>query len=58
MKGFRTIIANILMAVVPIMELTEFRDVLPVEWIPWYALGMVFVNIALRYVTTTPVGTK
>jgi len=58
MKGFRTIVANILFAVVPVLELTEFRDVLPSEWLPWYALSVVLANMALRVITTTPVGTK
>ena len=58
MKGYRTIAANVLFAVVPILELTEFRDVLPPDWLPWYSLGVVLANLALRYVTTTPVGSK
>jgi len=58
MKGFRTITANILFAVVPVLELTEFRDVLPSEWLPWYTLSVVLANMALRVITTTPVGTK
>jgi len=58
MKGFRTIVANILFAVVPVLELTEFRDVLPSEWLPWYTLSVVLANMALRVITTTPVGTK
>jgi len=56
MKGYRTIIANVLFAILPILELTEFRDVLPQDWLPYYALGVVLANMALRYVTSTPVG--
>lgn len=56
MKGWRTIAFNILAAIVPILELTELRDVIPSEYIPWYMLGVVLANMALRYVTTTPVG--
>jgi len=56
MKGYRTIAANALFAVIPIVELTEFRDILPPEWLPFYALGVVLANMALRYLTTTPVG--
>lgn len=58
MKGYRTIIANILVAVVPILELTEWQDVMPDTWLPWFILGVAVLNLALRYVTTTPVGQK
>lgn len=58
MKGWRTLIANILFAIVPIMELSELRDVLPDDWLPYYALVVVLANMLLRYLTTTPVGQK
>ena len=58
MKGWRTVIFNVLAAIVPILELTELRAVIPAEWLPWYMLGVVLANMALRYVTTTPVGRK
>ena len=56
MKGFRTLTANALFAIIPIMQLTEFKDVLPEDWLPWYALAMALANMQLRYLTTTPVG--
>ena len=56
MKGYKTIIANILFSIVPIVELTEVRDVLPPEWLPWYTLGVVMANLWLRSITTGPVG--
>lgn len=56
MVGYRTIIANILMAILPIMELAEFRNVLPDDLLPAYALVIVAANMILRYVTTTPIG--
>lgn len=58
MKGWRTIAFNALAAIVPILELTELRAVIPADWLPWYMLGVVLANMALRYVTTTPVGRK
>lgn len=58
MKGYRTIVANVLFAVLPVVELTEFRDVLPPDWLPWYSLAVVLANMALRLVTTTKVGAK
>lgn len=54
LRGFRTFIANALMAILPIMELTEFRDVLPDGWLPWYSLFVVVANMYLRSITTTP----
>ena len=58
LRGWRTLIVNGLMAVMPILELTEFRDVLPQDWLKWYALGVVLANMYLRYITTTAVGRK
>ena len=58
MKGFRTIAFNGLGMVLPILEMTEFKAVLPDDWLPWYALGMALGNLCLRFVTTTPVGQK
>lgn len=58
LKGWRTILANVLFAILPIVELTEFKAVLPQHWLPWYALAVVLANMALRWVTTTPVGRK
>lgn len=57
-KGWRTVAANILFAILPVLELTEFRDVLPPDWLPWYVLGVALANLMLRAVTTTPVGKK
>ncbi len=58
MKGWRTIVANGFMSIMPILELTELTDVMPAEWLPWYALGMALINMFLRSVTTTPMGRK
>ena len=58
LKGWRTIAFNVLAAVLPIVELTELRAVMPDAWLPWYALGVALANMALRYVTTGPVGRK
>ena len=58
LRGFRTFIANALMAVLPIIELTEFKDVLPGGWMPAYALFVVLANMWLRSITSTPPGKK
>ena len=58
LKGWRTVIANLLMSVMPVLELTEITQALPDEWLPWYALGMALVNMWLRAITTSPMGRK
>lgn len=57
-KGYRTIIINALASILPILELTEVMNVMPPDWQPWYALGLVLLNLFLRAITTTPVGRK
>lgn len=58
MKGYKTLTFNVLAAAVPILEMAEIRDVLPDEWLPYYTLGVVLANLALRAMTTTPIGAK
>ncbi len=58
MKGWRTVAFNILSTAVPILSLTEWRDVLPEDWMPWWMLGVALANVWLRMITTGPVGTK
>lgn len=58
LKGWRTVLANILFAVLPLLELTEWRQVLPPDWLPWYVLGVAVANMVLRSMTTTPMGRK
>ena len=58
LQGYKTITANLLFTIIPIMELTEFRDVLPNDWLPMYSLAVVLANMYLRYLTTTPIGQR
>lgn len=58
MKGYRTLTVNVLSMAIPIMELTEWQDVLPQNWLPWYILGLALANVWLRAITTGPMGTK
>lgn len=64
-KGFRTYIFNVVAAIVPILSVLsplldkpELRAVVPPDWLPWYSLVVVVVNLWLRSVTTTPPGKK
>lgn len=56
LKGWRTVTANILMAALPILEVSGLTDYMPDEWMVWYILGMSVANIYLRVITTSPVG--
>ena len=56
LKGYKTVIFNVLAAVVPIMELTELSTVVPDHYLPFYMLVIAMGNMYLRTVTTTPVG--
>jgi len=58
MKGYRTIIFNVLASLLPIMDLTEVHNLIPETWLPWYAIAVAIGNVYLRSITTTPVGTK
>ncbi|MCR9239673.1 MAG: hypothetical protein NXI17_23630 [Alphaproteobacteria bacterium] len=65
MKGFRTIIVNSMVAVLPLavellafLDLFDWRSVLPAESAGWFILFIGLINIGLRFITTTPVGQK
>ena len=65
MKGFRTIIANTVAALPFVAELAgqvfnlpETRGLVPVEYVPYYVIGVTIMNYGLRFITTTPVGKK
>ena len=63
MKGWRTILSNALLAIAPILELlamhdAEIRAIIPQEYMAYYTLLVLVANVALRTITTTPVGRK
>lgn len=58
LKGYKTIVFNLLAAVVPIMELTELKAMVPGDYMPIYLLVVALGNVWLRSITTTPVGKK
>jgi|TARA_R110000782_G_scaffold3228_9_gene11964 hypothetical protein len=57
-KGWKTVTFNVLAAVVPLLELTELKGLVPVEYLPYYALSVALGNMYLRSITTTPMGKK
>lgn len=56
LKGWKTITFNVLAAIVPLLELTELKGIVPDEYLPFYILAVALGNMYLRSVTTTPVG--
>ena len=58
LKGWKTVAFNVLAAIVPILELTEMKGIVPEEYLPFYALAVAMGNVYLRSVTTTPMGKK
>jgi hypothetical protein len=57
-KGWKTVTFNVLAAIVPILELTEMKGIVPEEYLPFYALAVAMGNVYLRSITSTPVGKK
>lgn len=55
-KGFRTVCVNFLLALMPVLEMSEILDVLPENYEAPYAIFIALVNLYLRSVTTTPIG--
>lgn len=56
LKGYRTVLVNTLLTIMPILEMTELLSVLPDGWQNWYAIAMAVINLWLRSITTTPMG--
>jgi hypothetical protein len=67
LKGYRTLIFNLLAALpvivlelghtlLPVLSIPEMQAVIPPKWLPWYLLAVALGNLALRKVTTTPMG--
>ena len=57
-KGWKTVAFNVLAAVVPILELTELKGLVPADYLPFYALSVALGNVYLRSITTTAIGKK
>jgi hypothetical protein len=58
LKGYRTILVNVLMTIMPLLEMSEVLDVMPDGWQNWYAIAMAVINLWLRSITTTPMGKR
>ena len=65
LKGFKTLVSNIVMAlpilfdiIWAIVQSVEFGSVLPHNWLPYYAMFLIGMNVMLRAVTSTKMGKK
>ena len=65
MKGYRTIIVNAALAVIPfltvlsqVLAMPELQPFIPEKDMPAYMLIGAVINLYLRTITTTPVGKK
>ena len=63
MKGYKTILFNVLVAIAPVLDVIVFLGgmpevgaIIPREYYPLYTVGVALANKGLRMVTTTPVG--
>lgn len=58
MKGYRTVGFNVVGAILPLLTLTEWNDVVPKDYLPYWILFVSLGNVYLRTITTTPIGRK
>ena len=57
-KGYRTVTFNLVTAIVPVMELANMTYAIPHNWMPYWIFAFILGNVILRYMTTTPIGSK
>ena len=58
LKGWKTIIFNVLSAIFGVLESTDFTNVIPAEFQGYVITFIAIVNIYLRAQTNTPIGSK
>ena len=65
MKGFRTLIFNLIVALVPVvgetlafLNIFDWKSILPSQYAALAILVIGLANIWFRYITTTPIGKK
>ncbi len=55
MKGFRTLIFNLLAAILPVLQAADLTAVLSPQGMATYGAAVAVANIALRVATSTPI---
>lgn len=58
MKGWKTIVFNLVLALLGVLETTNWVDVIPENWAGVVMLIVGALGLWLRGLTTTPVGKK
>tara|TARA_R110000772_G_C13259617_1_gene435230 strand:+ start:114 stop:296 length:183 start_codon:yes stop_codon:yes gene_type:complete len=58
LKGYKTIIWNVIGYLPVVMAMTEQQYAIPDAWAGWWLLLFITVNIILRIKTDTAVGSK
>lgn len=56
MKGWKTVLFNVLAAIVPVLEVSGADLGLDGQGLAIYGLGVTIANLVLRYLTTTALG--
>lgn len=56
LKGYRTLLINALLTIMPILDMSEVLQILPEGYEAPYAIVIAVVNLWLRSITTTPMG--
>ena len=57
-KGYKTVIFNLLTAIIALSEVTGFMAVVPQEYLPAFLLVVAIANLVLRYLTDSGVFSK
>ena len=57
-KGYKTVLFNLLAAIVPVLEASGDDIGLTGQKLALYTLGVTVGNMILRFFTTTPIGKK
>lgn len=58
LKGWNTVIFNVLAAIFGVLEVTNFTDLIPADWQGAVITFISLVNVYLRARTNTPIGRK
>lgn len=58
LKGWNTVIFNIVAAIFGVLEVTDFTDLIPANWQGGIIAVVSLVNLYLRTRTNTPIGRK
>lgn len=56
LKGYRTMIVMLALGIIPVLEMTETIALIPDGYRDAYSVAVALVAMALRVITSTPVG--